>query len=252
MKELLCLSQAIELARTRIEEPGFLRGRQRAPSFKKRLLVFAGEMIQRHGLAKYEHQFPLARMALQGVIGMPEYLIKPLIPVLIKMGLLERTSELIRRWTAKTSSPTSQPYWFCPHQYRLGADFEALLPAKIGLDFAASSLGSQSGQDETFYDSELEGKDFQESPESYVLSALTSSIDGDAEIDNVDVGLEDSLEDYRRTVVPSAMPDHRGLSRGSRADLERQRALDFLAQAKAAGGALKGLTLNFSKAIPDD
>ncbi|GJE63183.1 hypothetical protein LNAOJCKE_0377 [Methylorubrum aminovorans] len=210
VNDLVCLERVGAWLRAKLAEPGMLRGRQRGEEYVDRVIRFALYVVRVHGRDDHEHIFPLSRMPMSGLasLGMPEWSIRSFIGVLERAGFVEPQGPLVRRCHAGTVSPTdgAKAVWWCPRQFKLSQAIRSLFGKSPDPDLDASPLGSQSAQDETPNLSEYrEGQNERdESLESTLLGGLTG-LDDDPIVDE----LEESLDTYRRTVVPQAMPDRR-------------------------------------------
>ena len=144
MRDVLCLgSRAIALVRERLEAPGVLVGRARSDEYRARFDLFASWMIERHGLAAYQHTFPLSREHVGKILGLPPAAIQRLVERAVSIGLLVTESDLVRRWKTGFQSLTqgSNGAWFEPYQWDIGPDFLALLPRRHSDRTRAPSCG---------------------------------------------------------------------------------------------------------------
>ena len=117
MRDVLCLgSRAIALVRERLEAPGVLVGRARSDEYRARFDLFASWMIERHGLAAYQHTFPLSREHVGKILGLPPAATQA--PLLCNKATQQRrpdrlatqTPKFMPRWRkASNCSPT--PWW---------------------------------------------------------------------------------------------------------------------------------------------
>ncbi|MFJ7440984.1 hypothetical protein ACIQW5_25395 [Methylorubrum thiocyanatum] len=233
MRDVLCLgSRAIALVRERLEAPGVLVGRARSDEYRARFDLFASWMIERHGLAAYQHTFPLSREHVGKILGLPPAAIQRLVERAVSIGLLVTESDLVRRWKTGFQSLTqgSNGAWFEPYQWDIGPDFLALLPRRQDWDsegpvrsddgtrFAPPPLGSHSDQDKPSKVRDRLSKGEPE-PETFEIKRIPGSdrieiLSGfDGPIGGVNEAIEDALDDYRQAHVPDAMPDHPGRDR---------------------------------------
>lgn len=226
---------AMALAISRLEDPGVLVGRARSMLYRERITRFFAWIIDFHALARFEHDFPLARPGMAQILGTSPSSIQRLIATAKAIGLLvERTARTedgrkLRRRDTETVSPTpgSKSWWWMPDRWDLGPDFLALLPQRISFDFAAP-IDPEDGTvfatplPENQFDQEVisKGRDrISRGTASFLRKTnrtpypdrieMPSGLD-DPE-DEIDEALEGALEGYRRAAVPRAMPDDRRL-----------------------------------------
>lgn len=232
MNDLVCLERVGAWLRAKLAEPGILRGRQRGEEYVERLIRFGLYVARAHGRDDHEHIFPLSRMPMSGLasLGLPEWSIRSFVGVLTRIGFVEPQGALIRRCHAGTVSPTegAKAVWWSPRQFKLSQAIRSLFGKSPDPALDAAPLGNQSTQNETL---NLSGEE---------QTQTTNPINGGLEVlggleaddDDIDDELEEALDDYRRTVVPAAMPDRR------RAQRWEPTEADKLAMWEAAGGAL--------------
>lgn len=220
------------LVHERLEAPGVLVGRARSDEYRSRFEMFASWVIEFHGLADYAHTFPISRAGVGKILDLPPAAIQRLVERAVSIGLLVTESDLVRRWKSGFKSLThgANGAWFEPFKWDIGPDFLARLPTRQdydsegpirgedGTDFAPTPLGGHSDQEKP---SKVRDRILERVGESLALDnkrvfapdRIQNQSDLQGPIDTINDSLEDALDDYRQTLVPDAMPDHRGRDR---------------------------------------
>ena len=241
MSAILCLgAPAMALALARLETPGVLVGRARSKQYRQRMAVFASWVIQTHGLATYQHDFPLVRPGLSRILGCTASAVQRLIATAEAIGLLVQRSSPQRRCEAKVPSPTqgSTGAWWMPDRWDIGPAFLALLPQRQIFDWDAPHE-PEDGTRLAF--APLENEFDQEEPtnvrdristrESISFgdrngAIFTDRIKGDLPLSGFDDPIDDALEDaIERFRPPGAMPDRKPCGEPVETDEEFQARL---------------------------
>lgn len=218
MNDTVCLLDALDLVRARLAQPGVLRGRQRSPEFRDKVLRAAKLILARHIRAVREmsrlgatHRIPFARRAVSRLCGVAAWALARVIPILVRIGLLTDRSPLARWCEGPHRSITqgAEPYWFRPSLFSIGSDYAAVL---IGADFAGSTAGNQCAPDvsSSLFKVSLEDRtgqvveEVEESSKETIRRALFPPPAPEMPGDEVNGPLEAALAALRRAVVPSA------------------------------------------------
>lgn len=189
MNDLLCLERTGAFVRARLAEPGFLRGRQRSPSFIEDAVKFMLYLARVHGQAEHEHIFPLSRMPMGGLVnlGLPEHTIRRLIPKMVEAGFIEPVNGLKRRYETGTVSPTegAKGSWWFPRLFKLAQAIRSVIGKSQSASLDFSPFENQCDQNETLHLEELEGGEEKDSINmgSPILVA-SNGLDDEGENDN--------------------------------------------------------------------
>lgn len=160
MNDLVCLERTGAFVRARLAEPGFLRGRQRSPSFIEDAVKFMLYLARVHGRAEHEHIFPLSRMPMGGLVnlGLAEHTIRRLIPKMVEAGFIEPVNGLKRRYETGTVSPSegAKGSWWFPRLFKLAQAIRTLFGKSPPAPFQTHPPENQCDQNETLNLEELE------------------------------------------------------------------------------------------------